>query len=36
MLQQAYDFLYESEALYECLVPLKEGLFDTQTQFKGV
>ena len=35
MLQQAYDFLYESEALYECLVPLKEELFDTQTQFKG-
>ncbi|MEH6824953.1 MAG: TIGR03084 family metal-binding protein [Motiliproteus sp.] len=35
MLQQAYDFRDESDALYQRLVPLKEEVFETQTQFKG-
>lgn len=35
MLQQAYDFRDESEALYERLVLLEDEVFETQTQFKG-
>jgi uncharacterized protein (TIGR03084 family) len=33
-MQQAYDFLEESEALYALLSPLDEASFDTQTLFK--
>jgi len=35
MLQQAFDFRDESEALYKLLEPIDEARFDEPTQFKG-